>query len=344
MNYQLASAVDFAADEYFIQWVKAPDAAGDTFWLGWLAQNPSKREEVEQARKLVVLLSGHQPGYQPAGVDEVWQRLQRAMQEEQDGEPMEEVVVPISWWSGNLSRSIAAAVALLLVGAATVFLMRQAPVSYTTGYGEKLSVLLPDSSRVVLNGNSSITYSNHWPGFSARRVYLRGEAFFDVAHKGADQKFVVHTADEAAVEVLGTEFNVKSRNNGSKVMLASGKVQLSFQQKGQEQLVVMQPGELVEVLKTEGMITRERVSPELYIAWKDDKVIFDNTSLQEIANMLEQVYGYQVVIEDAELARQKLTASLNEQGVDKILATVSATLGARITKQEELKTILISNI
>lgn len=345
MNYQFANAIDFATDELFVQWVVSPTSESDSFWHDWLLQHPSKRGEVEEARRLVSLLAADTPESHSESVDEVWLQLQNAIHAPGDAEDQDMVhLASGSWWQGRGVQSMAAAVVLLLLSAATLFWLRKEPVVCATGFGEKLTVLLPDSSKVVLNGNSTLTYTNYWPGFSAREVYLTGEAFFDVVHKEPVQKFIVHTADDAEVEVFGTEFNVRSRNNGSQVVLSSGKVQLTYRQKGQAKQVNMKPGELIAVSGNTGITERKWVNPGLYTAWKDNRVIFDNTSLREIAQMLEQVYGYKVVVETEELARQKLTANLNGQELDKILLTVSATLDAKITKQEELKTILISNL
>lgn len=340
MRYQFASVADLAADEFFARWVVSPTAESDAFWQNWLLQYPSKREEVEQARRLVSLLCDDLYPYRASDEEAIWQRLQKEVQQEQAAtEP--KVMAINNWRQKRYYLSMAASVALILL-VSSLFLLRQAPVKYSTGYGEQLSVQLPDGSRVVLNGNSALTYTNDWPGLSDRKVDLQGEAFFEVVHKGIAQPFVVRAADDTEVKVLGTAFNVTSRNHTSRVVLASGKVQLTYTSNGAPSQLSMQPGELVEVSQGGSHVLQQQVSPEVYTAWKDGKVIFDNTSLQDIADMLEQVYGYKVVIADAELARQRLTASLKGQGVDKILATVSATLGTKVTVQKESKTILIS--
>ncbi|MCX2740308.1 FecR family protein [Pontibacter anaerobius] len=344
MNYQLASAVDFAADELFAQWVMAPTAESDAYWQDWLEKNPLKQHEVEEARALVKLLSADMLANNEAEVDIIWGSLQQTIQQEELEKKAEANVVPIGLWQRKGLLRVAAAVTLLCASAFVLFMAKGESVKYATSFGEKRTVTLPDNSVVVLNANSSMTYTNNWPGLSPRRVYLKGEAYFDVAHKAPDQRFIVETADGTRVEVFGTEFNVKCRTNGSRVVLASGEVLLSFEQEGAEKQLKMVPGEMVVVSGKAGLTVREQVKTELYTAWKDNRVIFDNTSLREIANMLEQLYGYKVVIENKELAEQKLTANLHEKGVESILAAVSATLGAKITRHEKMNTILISNI
>ena len=54
MDYQNYTLVDFLLDEDFFQWVRHPDESSDKFWAAWLEQHPHKREEVEEARLLIL--------------------------------------------------------------------------------------------------------------------------------------------------------------------------------------------------------------------------------------------------------------------------------------------------
>lgn len=346
MKYQHAGATDLAVDEFFIQWVKAPTAASNLFWQNWLQEHPEKYEVVQEARELVRLLSEEElEEEEKEDINAVWQHLQQAIREEKrDGEEAASVV-PLSFWL-NRHMLVAASVGMLLLLASFFLfgLLRPRAVTYATAYGERRTILLPDSSVVVLHANSTLSYTNSWLGSNGRLVKLKGEAFFSVKHLEDDQKFVVQTTDGTQVEVLGTEFDVKSRGVADRVVLASGKVRLRFSQGDTEKQLTMQPGELVEVAGKAGAVTRKQVRPELYTSWKDGRIIFDNTSLREIALMLEQVYGYQVVIVGAALAEQQLTANLEDRGVHKILDTVSETLGTTVTKTNNTITIRLSNI
>src|ERR1700761_9096833 len=70
-----------------------------------------------------------------------------------------------------------------------------------TGYGEIKNILLPDSSVVILNANSSMRIPQQWTESGGRQVWLEGEAYFQVQKQlSAARKFVVHTP-EVGVEV-----------------------------------------------------------------------------------------------------------------------------------------------
>jgi ferric-dicitrate binding protein FerR (iron transport regulator) len=337
MDYRNASATDLAVDEYFIQWVKKPTAESNLFWEQWLQDNPDRQEEVQEARQLVLMLSKDEDDLYKSELDTIWLHLQAARDSESkshDTGAGETNVIPISYWRQRSMWAAASVSVLLLLAAFFAFgLLGRSEMAYATAYGEKRTVHLPDSSVVVLNSNSSIIYSDTWLGLGPRKVNLRGEAYFAVTHKVNNRKFVVLTTDGTEVEVLGTEFDVSSRGGSSRVVLASGKVRLSYDQDKKEKQLVMAPGDLVEL--SGNNITKKQVKPELYTAWKDNKVIFENTSLREIATMVQEVYGHPVVLKDAALADLKLTAYLDDRGLENILATLSETLDVTITRQDQ---------
>src|SRR5690606_5892564 len=100
-----------------------------------------------------------------------------------------------------------AAVFVLLVG--LLFLVRwmNRPLDiYTTGYGERLTIQLPDESVIQLNSNSRLTWNRAWEKGGERVIDLAGEAFFDVKHLNG-LPFLVQT-DDIFVNVTGIQFNV----------------------------------------------------------------------------------------------------------------------------------------
>ncbi|WP_162053176.1 FecR family protein [Pontibacter pamirensis] len=345
MKYQYENASDLAVDEDFIQWVKSPTPERDLIWKTWLQQYPFHRELVEEARQMVLLLSEDEDELHDFELEAMWEQLNQTIREDDPRHLGEASVVSLDFWQRNRMAAIAASASLLLLLSAFFIYssLQNNTVEYATAYGAKRTIQLPDKSVVVLNSNSRISFPHEWSESEVRFVQLEGEAFFEVTHKENDQKFVVQTADGVRVEVLGTAFDVSSRGARSRVVLASGKVRLNYEQGNEEKQLVMKPGELVEVSGTTASITRKDVRTELYTSWKENKVVFENTSLQEIAAMLEDVYGYEVTMKEASLVDMKLTAHLDDSGVDNILETVSETLGVTIEKQNQEITISLTN-
>ncbi|AUC21579.1 anti-sigma factor, partial [Polaribacter sejongensis] len=94
---------------------------------------------------------------------------------------------------------------------------------YKTAFAETKNFNLPDNSEVVLNANSEISYAkDSWQ--ENRNLTLDGEAFFKV-QKG--EKFTVNT-EVGRVTVLGTQFNVKERENYFEVKTFEGLVSVVY--------------------------------------------------------------------------------------------------------------------
>src|SRR5690606_22489623 len=119
--------------------------------------------------------------------------------------------------------------------------------------GEKTEFLLPDNSKVVLNSDSEAEYKS-WNWNKKRSVELKGEAFFKVA-KG--KTFDVNTS-LGKVTVVGTQFNVKARDNRFDVTCFEGKVKVTY--KNEEvfltpgESVTFEEGEEIEIPETKAVL------------------------------------------------------------------------------------------
>lgn len=222
---------------------------------------------------------------------------------------------------------------LILLGIASFFYVQyqRETTSVQTVFGEIKTVMLPDGSEVTLNANSSLQYKADWNETPDRQVWLNGEAFFSVVHTSDNRKFQVHTS-HLNVEVLGTEFNARSRGDNAEVVLHSGKVKLAFNPGDSTTDVVMKPGELLAYSESDQRITRKVVTPHHYSSWRHHELILNNTSLAEIARALENYYGYEVKIQNKQLKQKKLTATaqLSLQEKDVILKAISEIYGIKV--------------
>jgi hypothetical protein len=139
--------------------------------------------------------------------------------------------------------------------------------THTTHDGEKQKIILPDGSRVFLNSNSTLAYNHDWKDSEKRKVRLSGEAFFQVrekAHQGRKVKFAVMTKN-IEVEVVGTEFDVNTRNEQTQVFLNSGRVNLKIPEK--QQTVPMRPGEIMEYDPATGRLISRKSGQSSLISW-----------------------------------------------------------------------------
>ncbi len=208
-------------------------------------------------------------------------------------------------------RKVAAAAAVFMIGFGIWFLVDStgSTITYSTGYGDWQDHLLPDGSVVKLNANSSIEYDEEWKAGADRTVQLTGEAFFEVEKKPAtNAKFVVVTKD-LTIEVLGTAFNVNSRDKQTDVFLEHGSIKLKFPE-GEE--TMLEPGDFLAYSGEEKTIVKrlKEVSAEQHASWKDGVLVMKDKSGKEIFSKLEEIYGVQVQISDNKLWSTVKTISI----------------------------------
>ncbi|MFY7899342.1 MAG: FecR domain-containing protein, partial [Chitinophagaceae bacterium] len=222
-------------------------------------------------------------------------------------------------------RIIQFSIAAISIGIVSIFLFSTLTKSKETGYqifattfGEKKRIVLPDSSVVVLNANSSFKMPESWDAISDRQVWLEGEAFFEVEKKIAtQQKFIVHTKD-VDISVLGTKFNVNTRKEKSVVALEEGKIQLIFVDKTKGEayqsktsvVKTIAPGEVATIDEEKNLIVKIDKQISLRSAWVRNEFHFDETPLTEIALLLKEQYGYKVEFKNINLDDKILSGDL----------------------------------
>lgn len=194
--------------------------------------------------------------------------------------------------------------------------------TYTTAYGEVRHLTLSDGSEVTLNANSSLKEPRFDLGRADREVELVGEADFSVRHTVDHRRFVVKTDKGLDVVVLGTEFTVYNRKQDARVVLKTGKVQLNYREGKNQRQLTMQPGDLVTLDKKGHARCRPTARPENYAAWRNNRYVFEETSLQEIVRLFADNYGMTLVIPDPQLAQWTVSGSFTARSGQELLETL----------------------
>ncbi|MCC5929071.1 MAG: FecR domain-containing protein [Cyclobacteriaceae bacterium] len=235
--------------------------------------------------------------------------------------------------SVNSWYKLAAVIAMVLIGLSlTFFLINNADIVQHTTYGEIRTLVLPDGSSVILNGNSSIQYAKNWSNKQDRKVKLNGEALFDIQKTDMRSKFIVETSGGPTIEVTGTKFNVKDRGSKTKVVLSEGSVMVSDVKGG---ITVLKPGELLDYDKRTNTTQTSIVLTEKYTSWTFGKIILDNTSVSELIDILNVTYGVKIETYDNELLAYKLTGSVPTKNIENILMALTTTFGLEIINQNQ---------
>jgi ferric-dicitrate binding protein FerR (iron transport regulator) len=240
-------------------------------------------------------------------------------------------------------RVLAAAVLLPLLGYASYTIycefVSNSMKTYHTTYGEIRQVVLPDSSIVYLNANSTLRIPAEWDSSASRGVWLDGEAYFEISKKSGagNAQFIVHT-NEIDVAVLGTKFNVNMLGERTTVSLKEGKVQLTAKVDITEgnNVFMMKPGDEVLVEKHQSKL-KESVNTELIADWRNHRYHFENTSIPEISSMIFTKFGYKVVVSDDEINHKKISGDLYAEDITQLSRALSITMNIQIeTKDDKL--------
>lgn len=181
--------------------------------------------------------------------------------------------------------SMAASLAAMAAGVA-LFMRNNAPAEkhFSTGRGEIRSVPLEDGSTVMLNTASEIAVL-FLPDQRIIRL-LAGEAFFQVA-KDAARPFLVHSAGRI-VQAVGTAFSVRRTNEGVGVMVREGRIRYERRKDTGTSSALLFANAETEILDYQGnaqpaLQYRSGAEMDRRLAWLDDKIVFDETTLGEAA-------------------------------------------------------------
>ena len=245
--------------------------------------------------------------------------------------PARQFPLPIGRRSWFTPLWLAASIVLLSLIGGVLFRKTLFYKNYETGNAQTRQVTLADGSRITLNANSSLSvpYWNMDP--SVRAVHLSGEGEFSVTHTVNHKRFRVETDDDFEVDVLGTEFVVYARDRGRKVVLNRGKVELTYQA---GKRLTMKPGEVATLSDQSDQLKLSRTpQPERYSAWKNHQFYFDQTPLSEVALVLHEQFGLDIIIQDTALANRRLAGYFLVRNPQEIIDVLSPLLNVSFEKR-----------
>ena len=225
----------------------------------------------------------------------------------------------------------------LLIGVVFIVNDLNSTITITSNDIEGKELTLPDGSKVKLNDNAEITYSNSLLKGFERKVSMNGEAFFEI-EKSHGRKFTVETQNYDII-VLGTKFNVKETEKGTTVALIEGSIKLnSFDNPNYDETFIV-PGQMAYYSISSKELSLEKVNTSIYTAWMLERLEFDNFSLSDLAQVFKNNYNKTLIITDDSVSKIRLGGSAPSQNVDLLLKGLSAILKRDIIQQND--TIII---
>jgi transmembrane sensor len=228
--------------------------------------------------------------------------------------------LPVPW----PAVSVAAATVLLI--AAGIFWLRQpSTTTYETTRGQHSTIALTDSTEVLLNHTSELTV-HRWPPEEARRVAMKGEAFFRVRKTGTP--FIVST-DVATVRVLGTEFNVRVRDGRMEVAVIKGSVLVSVHGEAADSAIVLAAGQIATCVRDGFPGAPRPLLVAEYPGWMHGKFVFQRTSLVSVCKEIESQFDVTVTIDNPRLRDETITGIVDGRNAESALATLANLTGTK---------------
>lgn len=336
-DYRNYEAEDFVHDEFFIEWALHPKSLHQEFWQTWLIENPDRSEQVKRAASILRSLQ-IQPADKQLSDDDVTVMLERFLQDTTSQRHR--------LFSLSASWLAAAAILILTLISGILFfkphsehsinILAVAQPHFVKIYNKNQTpkvIQLADGSIVVLKSFSEITYPSIF-SHTKREVFLKGEAFFEVK-KNPAKAFLVH-AGHMVTKVLGTSFTVSAYHgdNGFKVVVNTGKVQVYNKQKNaghkHEISVVLTPDLQtvyqagLSAFKTTTVKVPLILSPKL----AQKEFSFTNAPLAAIIAKLQEAYGIPISYDKQKYTDVTVTASLSKLPLDEKVRAICKAIDA----------------
>lgn len=218
--------------------------------------------------------------------------------------------------------------ATLVISLGTVFYSKNKTTTQYAEAGQKTTFSLPDQSEIVLNSDSKIQYKK-WKWKTNRSLKLEGEAFFKVA-KG--ETFDVNTS-LGKVTVVGTQFNVKSRNRNFEVECYEGKVKVAFGNKN----FLLEKGSSITVRN--GNITATVPLNTEKPSWLLNEIKFSQNNLKEVMDEIQRQYGIEIEYPQIN-SGQYFTGTVPADNIDTAMKIIGKVYHLNYIKASDKKIIL----
>ena len=190
----------------------------------------------------------------------------------------------------------------------------------TVPYGKRFDVELSDGSIVYLNSGSSLKFPVQFINGMERKVYLDGEAFFNISENNKDIFKVV--SNDAITEVYGTQFNVKSykEDSFSEIILVDGSLGVKGLSDNQK-IVSLKPGFRANVNQSNEKIEISKVNTKIYTSWIDGRVIFRDENIDSMILKLERLYNVIITNDNKKLSDNVFNATIvvEEESIDEVM-------------------------
>lgn len=338
---------DFVWDDYFRQWVLAPNRENHQDWSYWLLENPEFESVIESAKEIVLSLSIQEPDLSDNQITTSIRTIIESIENHERSKIKRAKFFHNKLWVG------AAAAVVVLIGVVLYFNSVNTKEknilgkSYVFDNDPSLvismivkqnvsdsteTILLVDGSIIFLKPQGSIRYSSEFD-LAKREVYLSGKAFFEVA-KNPDKPFFVFTKD-IVTKVLGTSFMVDAFDDSGEITVSvkTGRVSVFAQNdpnfnkiasNRELEGVILNPNQKITYNKKDISMVKSIVAEPTLVLPPSEQIAFDfeETPANIVFDKIAKAYGIEIIYDEELLKGCPLTAYLQSQNLYEKLTIV----------------------
>ncbi|PKB17787.1 FecR family protein [Flavobacterium sp. 5] len=356
---------DFLGDDSFRQWILQNKNASN--WENWTLENPERTKLVQEARLWILAMKVEETQMLTATVESAlentWKKI--ALKET----TLKSVQNPKSKiWNNHWFRSAAAVLVIALtfswsynnyfnsaednrVYQELLTENKEGLVEQTNNSKKPQIITLSDGSSVLLQPKSKLSYPNIFTG-NERKVYLSGEAFFEISKNKRKPFFVF--ANEIVTKVVGTSFRICAFENqpNVEVIVRTGKVKVHSKDQGTKTSsdeVILLPNEAVRFVRETAKfnkitdITKDAILKQA--AKNIEQLSFDFTDIpvSQIFKTIEQAYEVEIDFPKEKLKNCHLTTSLIDQPLPEKLKIICKSIGNNTSYEMNGNQIIITS-
>ena len=275
-------------------------------------------------------------------IEKAWSNVNRQMVQKQDAfkpEELKSIVAPSASKKNELFGLLAprmrvAAMLVLIVGASYLVYNILHPNDTVTIVADLQSTKdykLTDSTHIVLNKNSSLTY-DHQFNKKLRKVHLSGEAYFQVKHL-PEKKFIVETSG-VLIEDIGTSFNIKAYAGDSivEVYVESGIVKFfSLNEEG----IMISRGETGIYRKDTHLFRKKIKKDPNVLSFQTNVFLFENALLSDVLKKIGSHYNQKITVHNPDLLNCRITVTFEHEDLNYMVVIIAETLGLKLVSTND---------